>query len=260
MNLQTIHHIYLAIKKCIQLFSIYVVNNNSKSTIMKHLKIILILIITLCVYQTNAQDSKDNNYIEFNDRKNIVHGVYLGISGGYGEIKGRNTYITGLKLAYVANRKFEIGLALKGLYSNQNAPGVFLSDGTELGPDLAAVYIGFHLEPIFFSKAKINLSFPILLGVGAAGLGYLDSNSGEVEEENSLFASLYVVEPGVNVLYNISRYVQLEAGIKYRISSKAVLTPDAFVRINGFSTSIGIKIGVFNLGRNRYKKNIPDDK
>ncbi|MEW7290418.1 hypothetical protein [Aquimarina sp. 2304DJ70-9] len=230
---------------------------------MKLQKATLLFFLTFILYQSNAQDSKDNNYIEFNDRKNIVHGVYLGISGGYGQIKGKSTYITGLKLAYVANRKFEIGLVIKGLYSNQNLSSIFLSDGTELGPDLAAVYGGFHLEPIFFSEAKVNLSFPLLIGAGAAGAGYFELNLTEEEEakeRNSLFSSLYVVEPGVNVLYNISRYVQLEAGIKYRFSGKAVLTPNAFVRINGFSTSLGIKIGVFNLGRNRYKKNISDDK
>ncbi len=244
-----------------QLFLIYVVNNNSQSTIMKHLKKILVLFIASCACTINAQDSKDNNYIEFNDRKNIVHGVYLGINTGYGQIKGKNTYIAGLKLAYVANRKFEIGLVVKGLYSDQNLSGIILSDGTELGPDLGAVYAGFHLEPIFFSKAKVNLSFPVVLGAGAAGAGYFELDTAEEEEKerNSLFSSLYVVEPGVNVLYNISRYVQLEAGIKYRLSSKAVLTPNSFVRINGFSTSLGVKVGVFNLGRNRYKKNISDD-
>lgn len=222
---------------------------------MKHLKIILLFTPILGLYMSQAQEN--NEYIEFNDRKNIVHGVYLGINGGYGEIKGNETYIIGLKIAYVANRKFEVGLLTKGLFSNTDLPGVFSDNDADFG----AVYSGFHLEPIFFSKSKFNLSFPVLIGGGAAG--YINTdwvNNEEAERyQEDQWDALFVVEPGVNVLYNLSRYVQLEAGIKYRFSSKVELSPDLINRINGFSSSFGIKVGVFNLGRNRYKKKISND-
>ena len=59
------------------------------------------------------------------------------------------------------------------------------------------------------------------------------------------------------MLYNISRYIQFEAGVKYRFSSRLNLESDYDIsRINGFSAGLGIKVGVFNMGRNRYKKNI----
>lgn len=222
---------------------------------MKHVKIILLFIITGCMYSGIAQDSKD--YIEFNDRRNIVHGVYLGVNVAYGEIKDKETYIMGLKVAYVANRQFEVGFVVKALYSNQDASGIFTSNNA----DLAAFYSGLHLEPILFSKAKINLSFPVLIGGGATG--FFDSDWEDEEEfernQEENWDAVFVVEPGVNILYNISRYVQLEAGIKYRFSSKVELPTDAISRINGFSAGIGLKLGVFNLGRNRYKKNIPNN-
>jgi hypothetical protein len=220
---------------------------------MKHKKKILLFALTSCIYSSIAQKSKE--YIEFNDRKNIVHGVYLGIHGGYGEIEGKETYITGLKIAYVANRKFEIGFVTKGVFSNQNIPGIFSPDIADLG----AVYSGIHLEPILFSKAKINLSFPVLVGGGAMGYVNTNWNDEETEQyEEDQWDPIFVVEPGVNILYNISRYVQLEMGIKYRFSSKVELPSDEITRINGFSAGFGVKMGVFNLGRNRYKKNIPN--
>ncbi|WP_160114399.1 hypothetical protein [Aquimarina sp. AU119] len=223
---------------------------------MKHLRIILLFMLVGYNFNSIAQKSKD--YIEFNDRKNIVHGVYIGISAGYGEVENRDTYIAGLKIAYVANRKFEIGFVTKGLFSNQNISGVFSSNSADLG----AVYSGVHLEPIFFSRAKINLSFPLLIGGGATG--YVNTDWADDEEaeryQEDQWDAVFVVEPGVSILYNISRYVQLETGIKYRFSSKVELSPDTITRINGFSASFGIKVGVFNLGRNRYKKKIPNDK
>lgn len=220
---------------------------------MKHLKILFLFLSTNLFFYTNAQDSKD--YIEFNDRNNIVHGVYLGFSGGYGEIKDKETYILGLKLAYVANRQLEIGFVTKGIYSNQNISGVFSSNIADLG----AVYSGLHLEPIFFSKSKFNLSFPLLIGGGAAGYINTEWDEEEIEKnQEEDWDALFIVEPGVNILYNISRYVQIETGVQYRFSSKIELSPSTISRINGLSVGFGVKLGVFNLGRNRYKKNIPN--
>ena len=220
---------------------------------MKHLKIVFLFLMTSQFFYTNAQDSKD--YIEFNDRNNIVHGVYLGFNFGYGKIESKDTYNIGFKLAYVANRKLEIGFVTKALFSNQDIPGVFSSNIADIG----AVYSGLHLEPIFFSKAKFNLSFPILIGGGATGYINTDWSEQEVEQsQEEDWDAVFIVEPGVNVLYNISRYVQLEAGVQYRFSSKIELVPDTIHRINGISANFGIKLGVFNLGRNRYKKSIPN--
>ena len=52
---------------------------------MIHQKLLFFLILLQVVASTNAQES--NDYVEFNDRKNVVHGVYLGIAGSYGKIE-----------------------------------------------------------------------------------------------------------------------------------------------------------------------------
>ncbi|GAA0719200.1 hypothetical protein GCM10009430_17980 [Aquimarina litoralis] len=214
------------------------------------------LLITLLIVSSSqiySQDKNDSDYIEFNDRKNIVHGVYLGFSTNYGEIDGEETGSIGLKLAYVANRKFEVGFGMKGFYSQQNLPGISASNDE----DLIGGYAGMHFEPILFSKSRVNLSFPLLVGFG--GVGYIDGqlNDGEFNEDDYEWDAIFVAEPGVNVLFNISRFIQLEAGVKYRFSSKFNIHPSGIDRINGFSAGLGIKIGVFNLGKNRYKKKAP---
>lgn len=203
-----------------------------------------------------AQEEQD--YIEFNDRKNIVHGVYFGVAGYYGQINHENTYQTAFKLAYVADRKLEIGFTAVAFFSNQNVPTI--SPDNKDG--LLGAYGGLHLEPIFFGKKKINLGFPVLIGTGV--VSYVeDYETFEKEDKQDNLEDwdvAFVVEPGVSVLYNISRYVQLEAGIKYRWSSKIVMTPKTVDNLNGFSVGIGAKFGVFNLGKNRYKKTLKNEK
>lgn len=219
---------------------------------MKSVKTALLVTIIGFVHLAYAQNENEE-YIEFNDRNNIVHGVYLGVNLGVGEIEEEPTYLAGLKLAYVANQQFEVGFAANMLYSRQDL--VFINNNHN--QDLFAVYGGLHLEPIFFSKNLVSLSFPVLIGGGAVGYidnDYDDNYDPDITDDD--IDAVFVLEPGISALFNLSRYLQIEAGVTYRFSSKIELNPSPIDRINGVSANIGVKMGVFNMGRNRYKKNI----
>ena len=219
---------------------------------MKILKTILPICFSFCCFLGISQENK-TNYIEFNDRKNVVHGVYLGITTHYGEINNKDTYFAGLKVAYVANQQFEVGLAGTIFYSEQD----FYKNTFSVDEDLIGAYGGLHLEPILFSKSKVNLSFPVLLGIG--GVGYIgDDLNGNPDFDDDFddVDVIFVFEPGINFLFNVSRYLQIEAGAKYRLSNTFKIDNSNISRLNGFSAGIGIKVGIFNMGRNRYKKNI----
>tara|TARA_R110000868_G_scaffold108065_1_gene295328 strand:- start:42917 stop:43585 length:669 start_codon:yes stop_codon:yes gene_type:complete len=222
---------------------------------MKQKLAILLPILFGFAIPTLAQDNS-GDYVEFNDRNNVVHGVYLGLTTHYGQIENKDTFFTGFKVAYVANQQFEIGFVGTFFYSDQNIyRGLSTYD-----EDLIGGYGGLHLEPILFSKSLVNLSFPLLIGAG--GMGYIDDNyTGDNFDEQEFednAQAFFIVEPGLNALFNISRYLQLEAGIKYRFSNKVndAKNFDPVKRINGFSAGIGVKVGIFNMGRNRYKKNL----
>ncbi len=211
--------------------------------------IILMCLVYVGILNVLSAQNKDK-YVEFNDRNNVVHGVYIGIMARYGQIDESDTFIGSVKIAYVANRQFEVGFGGVGFYTDR------YSESTALPSiDIFGGYGGLHLEPILFGRSKVNLSFPVLIGGG--GLGYDGDqswHSGGKAYNNWDF--MFVVEPGASILYNISRYLQVEAGVKYRFSSRIDLNPYPLSRIDGFSAGIGIKVGVFNLGRNRYKKNL----
>jgi len=214
----------------------------------------LLLMLPLFCLGLYAQE-QDGDYITFNDRNNVVHGVYLGITAAYGKIQDKDTYIGGFKVAYVANQKFEVGIAANFLYSQQR----LYSPITQEREDLISGYGGLHLEPIFFSRSRVNLSFPLLIGGGA--VGYVDREAFRRDEdfdwEDDQVDAVFILEPGIGALFNISRYIQFEATIKYRISSKIHLPLSPVDRLNGFSAGLGLKMGVFNMGRNRYKQKLP---
>lgn len=217
---------------------------------MKNILTYLYLAFFGSIFILNAQESleKSENYIEFNDRSNTVHGVYMGIGTHYGKINDADTYLASFKIAFVANQRFEIGVIGVGLYSDLNRKGLGFNDN-----DLTGVYGGFHVEPILFYKSKLNLSFPILIGGGAITL--INEDEDNLVVDGGDWQAIAVFEPGISLLYNISKYIQLEAGIKHRFSSKVDLLPEnEATRIDGFSVGFGIKVGLFNMGRNRYGK------
>lgn len=215
-----------------------------------HKKFIALFLILLTI-PIFAQDD-DDEYITFNDRRNVVHGIYVGIGLGYGEIKGKETYLGSFKIAYVANQQLEVGFAAVAFYSEQN-----FEDASGNTFDMGGVYAGLHLEPILFGGSKLNLSFPLLIGPGAVANADDLKRDIDIDLDNGDdWDAVFVVEPGINLLYNPSRFIQLEAGIRYRFSSKVELNPQTVNNINGFSAGVGVKLGIFNMGRNRYKKQL----
>ncbi|MFS4468353.1 hypothetical protein [Maribacter sp. 2210JD10-5] len=228
---------------------------------MKLQPILLFLFLTFIFLSLNAQNTpKDSietvDYIEFNDRNNVVHGVYLGLNTHYGQTFKEPSYGFGFNIAYVANQQFEIGLAVNVFQSDQQFITSELIDNK-----LTGGYIGLHLEPIFFSKNRISLSIPIVIGLGA--VGYFTQGDGDFDDDflDAEFDDVNVMrvfEPGVSALFNISRYLQLEAGVKYRFTNRFDFATSPVKNLNGYSVGLGIKVGVFNMGRNRYKKKVPN--
>lgn len=216
-------------------------------------KILAVLVLLAINNVMFGQTNETEDYVEFDDRKNVVHGVYLGFNLQYGRIDKRSTGFGGFKLAYVANQQIEFGVAFKGFYNQQKNPSPELFSGEHLV--LVGGYGGFHVEPILFGKNFLSVSFPILIGGGLVTYTGVDDLDDDLDVEEDDFDDFVVVEPGINILYNFTRYTQLETGIRYRFTSEYDLSPYKKDNLNGFSVVVGLKVGIFNMGR---KKPIKD--
>ncbi|WP_456438931.1 hypothetical protein [Psychroserpens sp.] len=219
-------------------------------------KIIILALAFISLNVLSAQIDETNEYVEFDDRKNIVHGVYIGLGGHYGRMDGEDTVLATLKLAYVANRQLEVGFAVTGFYNDRPNTQPNLFDGNEV--ILFGGYGGFHVEPILFGDRFISVSFPTLIGGGIVTYKGIDTLENEdVELVDKDFDDFFIVEPGINILYNFTRFTQLETGIRYRFTSNYNLSPfKGRDNLNGYSIMIGLKLGIFNMGR---KKKIKDN-
>lgn len=207
---------------------------------MKKIQFTIAILIAFSTAYMQGQETDD--YIQFDDRKNVVHGVYLGLNFHYGELDGQSTYFGGAKIAYVANQKFEVGFSGVGFFSDQNANGPIDEH------DIVGGYGGLHLEPIFFGDSQFSLSLPMLIGAG--GVAHYFDRFEYVHYED--WDPFFVFEPGVSILYNISSHLQFEMGVKYRLTSDLDdLFPGSLENLNGLSGGIGLKIGVFNLGKKK---------
>ncbi|WP_420571230.1 hypothetical protein [Kordia sp.] len=221
------------------------------------MKKLITAVFTLFIFNSLiAQTNETEDYVEFDDRKNIVHGIYLGVTPQYGRISGESAGFLNIKFAYVANRKVEIGFSGTVFGSIQpNNTNVYR--GSEVL--LAGGYAGLHLEPILYGNRSVSISFPLMIGGGLATILEKKENGdfdeSPIETDSSDDDSFFIAEPGVNVLYNVSRFLQIEAGFRYRISESFRLPFYGKENISGFSVGIGLKIGIFNMGR---KKKIKD--
>jgi hypothetical protein len=205
---------------------------------MKQLIYALISIVFLGT-QLYAQDN--NTYDQFDNDHNVLKGVYLGFNVGAGEIDGKTTFLIGGKASFVANRKFEVGVAFQNFYSQQNFSGLAQRN------DVYGGYGGAFFEPIFSGSSSWSFSIPLLLAGGA--VVYTNDDYFDIEDWQPIF----VFEPGLSVKHNFSRYIQLEMGVKYRFSNNFDLIQGGITNINGFSGFAGLNIGVFNVGRQQNK-------
>lgn len=220
-------------------------------------RIITLIVIMFTCISLNAQKEESDDYIQFDDRKNVVHGVYLGINLHYARFDtpgAKDAVLANFKFAYVANQKIEIGFGVTGFFNERNNDRPDLFNGDKIA--LIGGYAGIHLEPILFGKRFISVSFPVLVGGGAVGY-FGNSFTDEYENLNDEdFDEFFVVEPGINILYNFSRYTQFETGIRYRFTSQFDLSPYDTGNLNGLSLGVGLKVGIFNMGR---KKKVKDN-
>jgi len=172
-------------------------------------------------------------------------GFYFGFNSTYSQIEGRNTYGFGGTLAIIANHGLAIGLSGTGFFSDpyETIPGSNRSYGYTGG------YGGLLIKPILFPRYPVHVSFPILLGGGAIGRSvllnyYYPYDYTEFYVEN--FESFMIAEPGIEIEFNIARWMRLGLGATYRFTT-TFSEPSTFNSnpLNGFTGGLSLEFGKF---------------
>ncbi|PZX19147.1 hypothetical protein LX69_00814 [Breznakibacter xylanolyticus] len=223
---------------------------------MKRLSLAILALISIS-FATQAQDDTQQEMRTIFGSPNISSiGGYGALNVGYTKINKLDAVQIGGRGMVVLNHSLALGLGGNGVISRP-VYDVNLKEDFEF----AGGYGGFIIEPILGSMQPIHVSFPILIGGG--GIGYLkhwgdyedDHNYENYDEDSYAF---FVFEPGVELEFNVVKFMRFAINGSYRLTSDIDLnykkTRDASFAdtdiapgnlLNGFNVGITMKFGKF---------------
>ncbi len=208
---------------------------------MKQLFIILILFVTTPMVYAQNKNQDDEIQTIFSKQKS--NGGYGAFTMSYSQIGGQNGMVTGGRGAFIFDHSFAIGLGGFGFVNNLD----YNANEGLMEFSLAGGYGGLFFEPIVAGKSPVHVSFPILLGMGGvtAYKSYnwnWDSFDRHPNYGEDMF---FVVEPAVDIEFNMTRFFRLAANVSYRFTSKLNLIATDEYALNGFNFGPTFKFGKF---------------
>ena len=194
---------------------------------MKKLTIILSLLMVFSF--AKAQDNYESDQIQSIFTRKKSNGGYGAFSLGYAQIDGRDALVAGARGAFIFDHSLAIGLGGFGFVNNLNYRSYYHHEESKYRFTTTGGYGGILIEPILFGKKPVHLSFPVILGIG--GVALVDDHSWDWDwdweddhdyynYDNDVF---FVVEPGIELEFNLARFFRLAAFASYRFTSELEL-------------------------------------
>jgi len=168
------------------------------------------------------------------DLGEIEHGGFGGPMVKFTQIDGEFGVLTGGRGGWIIDHRFVLGGGGYGLANNIEARGI-----EPAGQDLEMGYGGAMLEFIIASDALIHFSVDCLIGVGG-----VTTPEGETSQR-SKDAAFFVLEPGLNVMLNITQFFRFGAGASYRYTQGASLGDIDDDDLSGAAAVLTFKFGSF---------------
>lgn len=111
--------------------------------------------------------------------------------------------------------------------------------------NLAGGYGGIYLEPIIGPRLPVHISIPVLFGVG--GITNVADHNWENNwmYDNSREDVFLVLEPAIELEFNMTRYMRLAGSFGYRFTSNIEMENTDPEVLEGFNIGIVLKFGKF---------------
>jgi hypothetical protein len=210
------------------------------------MKKFLLAAITLAYFSgAYAQFDDEDEYRD--DEFGTLFGADMEI-GGYGGFGVNYTEIEGLsgisfhgRGAIIISHGIALGISGTGFLTDY-----FYDNFEDSDANLAGGYGGMFFEPIIFPKFPVHVSVPVMFGVGGVAYSYrYDNNDYEWESQVEDTEVFLVLEPGVELEVNLTRFFRMAFGGYYRITSNLDLHNTSSDALNGFSAGVTFKFGKF---------------
>ncbi len=206
-------------------------------------KNMLILALSMFVYIAGAQDVYQDDEIRTIFTKNRSNGGYGALMLGYSQIDGHDALITGARGAFIFDHMLAIGLGGYGFVNNFDNHYYRNNDLS-----LAGGYGGIFVEPIVAGRYPVHVSFPILMGMGGVSLvdlynwDYWGPADPVMDYGYDVF---FVIEPAVELEFNVARFFRAAASVSYRYTSNIQLYQTDADVLKGFNFGLTFKFGKF---------------
>jgi hypothetical protein len=218
---------------------------------MKRILLSIVLLLTGFIAFSQADDEIQSDDRQQDEIKTLFHKGRRGAVGGYGElsllysqIDQRDALSFGARGGVLLGHMMTIGLCGQGFI---NDPKSYALGAEKVS--ISGGYGGFYFEPIILPRFPIHIAIPVTIGVGGVSYArlydYNDYNDYYPEESDAFV----VVEPGVELELNITRFCRFSVGAYYRYTTGIDMEIDGVTLptdlLQGLSAGVNFKFGKF---------------
>lgn len=182
------------------------------------MKYFYVLILVVSMQVLHAQEADEIRTLV--DGKDL--GGYIGFSMGYTAIDSYNAASFSTRGGLVIGHALALGIGGSGFVSEYIDDSYQIQKGNVIGG-----YGGVFAEFIVLGKSPVHLSFPVLIGFGEMAFATWETNGGTYEEVNRIEdrSSFLVIEPGVELEFNVTKYFRMASYFTYRYTSDVDIIP-----------------------------------
>ena len=171
-------------------------------------------------------------------------GFYGSLATGYSPIDDKNGIVFTSRGGWIMDHWFAFGVAGTGFVNNIDNLDAYYYNSSSTSTDysLAGGYGGLFVEPMLFPLKPVHLTFPVVFGVGAATRFNDYYYYADYYNDADFF---YVVEPGVELEFNFTRWMRIALYGTYRYTSDINIENISKSALRNYSAGIDVKIGLF---------------
>jgi hypothetical protein len=170
-------------------------------------------------------------------------GGFGALTLGYSVIDDRKALLMGARFGWITGHSLGIGIGATGFINEVHHEPL-----TNRDTYLSGGYGGLYIEPILLPGYPVHLSFPVLLGGG--GVSYVSKESGLIRNKVLDSEAFLLIEPGVDLEFNLTRHFRFVIGASYRLPTtfdigRSAISDYDIGSIKGMSYMVTFKFGKF---------------
>ena len=190
---------------------------------------------------TDKDDSNNRPQTQTLLSSTIRHGGFGSPIYGVTTMNGQTVFLRGTRGVWIMNLSSEhaLHLGLAGYRTRSEFDPVNWTHNDITEPEIRVNYGGFEMEYVNRSHRLVHMGAQLLIGSG--NVRY-DDRDLEVDKTRD---SYYVLQPGANLMLNVTRWFRVSGGVYYRHTGNVNLDGTSGRDLSGITGILGLRFGRF---------------